>query len=335
MVSFTALITIVLLAAVVVGPLGVVVRLASRTLYAHAQQHHFRVYRAGFIRDLRAALARPVGTPRLALDTGGIAWELLSGFVTAPSSTATALTMSTGDSLAVRSAPLDKVVNLVQVWFDSQTAGVGRIKSPKMHDNVQGIRLKTTASDTAPLLPWARAQRLYSQDLLSVDLTGSATAGDIESAALLLYYEDLPGVAGRFIGWDEVMKRGVNILTIENTLSLGTAGGWSGAEAINAEYDLMKGNTDYALIGYATDVECLAIGWKGADTGNLRIGGPGNETLRHVTAEWFKRLSIGYGVPAIPVFNSQNRAGISIDGAQDENGADPLVNSIFVELSPR
>ncbi len=273
---------------------------------------------------------------RLAFDqVGGIAWELITGFVTAPSSTQTALTMSTGDSLAVRAGAPDKLALLVQAWTDQQTAGVLRIKSPRMHDNVQGYRVKSVASEAKPLMPWGRPQRIYPTDVLSVDLSGSATAGDIETAALLIYYEDVPGVQGRFITWDEVQKRAVSLLAVENTIALGTAGGWSGSEAINSEFDLFKANVDYALIGYEVDVECAAVAWRGADTGNVRVGGPGDELAKHLTGEWFKRLAVGYGIPAIPVFNSLNKAGISIDGAQDENGADPLVTSIFVELSPR
>lgn len=266
---------------------------------------------------------------------GGAAMELISGFVTAPGATQTALTMATGDTLAVRSFIGDKSIQLLQMWVDSQTAGAVRVRSPRLHDNVQGLRVQTTASDTVPLMPWGRPQRLYTQDVLSVDLSGSATAGDIETWVGLLYYEDLPGIAGRFLTPEQVMKRGVNVVYVENTLALLTAGGWSGAEAINAEYDLLKANTEYALIGYHTNVECAAIAWRGADTGNMRVGGPGNETLRHVTAEWFMRLSKGYGLGLIPVFNGNNKAGILLDGVQDENGADPLVNSIFVELSPQ
>jgi hypothetical protein len=39
-------------------------------------------------------------------------------------------------------------------------------------------------------------------------------------------------------------------------------------------------------------------------------------------------------MPLIPVFNSANKGGILIDAAQDENGTDVTVNSIFAELSP-
>jgi hypothetical protein len=286
---------------------------------------------------VRLALARGLASPSdtftIANELGGIAWDLVTGFVTAPSTTQTALTMSTGDSLTVKASAGDKPIWLIQAWADNQTAGVLRIRSPRMHDNNQGLRMQVTASDVAPLLSMGRPQRLFTTDVVSVDLSGSATAGDIESAALFHFYEDVQGLAGRFIKADELQRRALHLLNIENTLALGTAGGWSGSEAINVEFDPFKANTDYALIGYLVNVECLAVAWRGADTGNLRVGGPGNETLRHVTAEWFVRLSQRYDLAAIPVFNSNNRGSITIDGAQDENGADVLVNSIFVELS--
>lgn len=266
--------------------------------------------------------------------TAGPAVELITGFVTAPSTTLTAWTMAAGNSLQIRNCDLTKKVELLQMWGDWQTAGYLGVRSPKLHDNVRGIRIFGTASDVVPLLPFGRPQALSPQDILIAEQSGSATAGDIETGCLLLYYEDLPGVNARFIGYDEVMRRGVNIESIENTLALGTAGGYSGQEAINAEQDLMKANTDYALVGYVVSAECAAIRWQGADIGNLGIGGPGNETLRHVTSNWFIRLTQAYGRPLIPVFNSANKQGILIDGAQDENGVDVLVNSILVELAP-
>lgn len=267
--------------------------------------------------------------------TGGVALELLCGFVTAPSTTQTALTMATGDSLTLRATDKDKLVRLLAPWTDQQTAGSLRIRSPRLHDNREGIRLRSVSSEVYPLWGLDVAQRLYQNDTLAVDLSGSAVAGDIETAVLPILYDDVQGAAARFISVDELMKRGTNVLAIENTLSLGTAGGWSGSEAINSEYDPMKANTDYALIGYNTDTEAAAIAWRGADTSNYRIGGPGHELNKSVTRDWFIRLSEMLGLPLICVFNSNNRAAIQIDGAQDENGADPLVNSIFVELAPK
>lgn len=264
----------------------------------------------------------------------GRALELISGFVTAPSTTQTALTMAAGSSLTIRNAPLDSMVRMLSAWADNQAAGALRIRSPKMHDNVQGIRLQVTASEVKPLFPRGVSQRLYPQDTLIVDLSGSATAGDIESAAALIYYDNLPGTDARFASVEDVMRRGLNIVSIENTLALGTAGGFSGEEAINAEFDLLKANTDYALIGYLVNGECCAVRWRGADTGNLGVGGPGDELARDLTSSWFLELSKAFNMPLVPVFNSANKSGLLIDGVQDENGTDVLVNSLFVEIGP-
>jgi hypothetical protein len=262
----------------------------------------------------------------------GRALEILTGHVTAPSTTFTAWTMAAGNSLTIRNAPLEKKVSLLQAWADNQGAGTLRIRSPRLHDNVQGIRLDITASDPVPLLAKGIPQVLIPQDTLIAEHTGSATSGDIETGCLLVYYEDLPGVDAKFIDLDTLKRRLRHVFTVENTLALGTAGGYSGEEAINAQFDLFKANTEYALLGYLADVECACVRWRGADTGNLGIGGPGNETLRNETRQWFIQLTEVSGLPLIPVFNSANRAGILIDGAQDENGADVTVTSIFAEL---
>ncbi len=264
----------------------------------------------------------------------GAALEVLTGFVTAPGAVLTALTMAAGNTLTVRNCPFEKRVYLLQAWVDAQVAGVLRIRSPKLHDNVQGIRATTTASDVVPLLPGGFKQLLIPQDTLIAELSGSGVAGQIETAAMLIYYDDLPGTNARLATPDEIRKRMVQIFNVTQNLALGIAGGYSGEAAINATFDLFKANTDYALLGYVCDVEGAVVRWRGADTGNLGIGGPGNETLRHVTSSWFVRLSDWYGLPLIPVFNSANKAGILVDGAQDQAGADVLLTSIFAELAP-
>lgn len=260
--------------------------------------------------------------------------EVIGGQVTAPSTTFTAWTLGAGMSLQVKASPVNAAIKLMQVWCDNQTAGNLRIKSPRMHDNVQGLRFHTGASDVAPLLPWGIGQKLYSQDVLTAEQTGSATAGDVEGGALLVGYDDVQGVNGRFIKYEDVLKHGVHALTNENTLALGTAGGLSGEEAINAEIDLLKANTDYAVLGATFSAECLLVGLRGPDTGNVRVGLPGNETLRHVTADWFARLSRAFNEPWIPVINSANKASTFLDGMQDENGTDVLVTLQLVELAP-
>jgi hypothetical protein len=264
----------------------------------------------------------------------GKALEILTGFVTAPSTTQVALTMASGNVLTIRNAPLDSQVALLQAWVDSQGAGTLRIRSPRLHDNVQGIRLGTVISEVQPLLPWSYPQKLIPQDVLTVDLSGSATAGDIETACLLLYYGNIAGVDARLASADDVMRRMVNVLSVEVAITAVLTGGYGGERAINADYDLLKANTDYALLGYLVNLECAAVRWRGVDTGNLGVGGPGNDIFRALTTNWFVRLSQVFNLPLIPIFNSANRAGILVDVASDENAATIKVVSILAEIGP-
>ena len=202
------------------------------------------------------------------------ALELLTGIATAPSTTFTSLTMAAGNSNTVRLAKPDSKIWLLNAWVDSQAAGNLRIRSPQMHDNVQGIRLGHFASEPYPLLPWGTLQNLLPQDTMTLELTGSATAGDIETASLLVYYEDLPGIAGRFAKYAEVIERAVDVVCVENTITTLATGNYTGEEAINAEFDLLRANTDYAIMGYAVRGECASVRWRCVDFGNLGLGGP-------------------------------------------------------------
>lgn len=258
--------------------------------------------------------------------------ELLSGYATAPSTTLTALTMASGNSLTVRNSPEGSDIFLLQAWADSQTSGNVRIKSPRFHDNVQGIRLRSESSLVTPLLPARMLQRLVPQDTLTVEISGSGTAGDLEGVALLVYYADLPGVEGDYMTPEDVASAAQHILTVENTLSLGTGGGYTGEEALNVEFDQFKGNTRYAILGYACSAECLAVRYRSSDFGNIGIGGPGNDTDKGLTKDFFVTLSEDTGLPCVPAFNSANLSNILIDGVQDENGTDVTVTTYLAEL---
>ncbi len=259
----------------------------------------------------------------------GKALELLTGFVTAPSTTLTALTMAGSDSLTVRASNGEPAARLLTTWTDSQGLGQFQVKSPRFHDNVQGVTIQTQISEVQPLMPLGMPQVLYSQDQLTALLSGSATAGDIETGCMLVYYDDLPGTDARLTTWDEVKDKIESIMISTNTLTLGTAGGYSGSEAINAELDNWKANRDYVLLGYQTTVECACLRWQGSDTGKLGIGGPGHENFKELTGWWFRLISEAFQLPLIPIFDSANKNSILISGAQDENGADPTVTSIF------
>jgi hypothetical protein len=278
-------------------------------------------------------MLHPNGLPKFQLLCSAI--ELLTGMATAPSTTATALTMAVGNTLTVRGVDSSKRALLISAWADNQGAGIFDVRSPRMHDNVLGLQMGVVVSTVQPLMPFGFQQRLYPQDTLTATLTGSAAVGDIETGCLLVWYEDVPGATARLITPDDLKRRGVNIIGVQNTLALGAAGGYSGEEAINAENDQFKANTDYALLGYVVSAECACVRWRGVDFGNFGLGGPGCDDIKDLTANWFERLSLATGLPCVPVFNAANKSALLIDGAQDENGTDVTVTSYFVELAGR
>lgn len=263
----------------------------------------------------------------------GKALELVSGRVTAPGATITALTMNTGNSNQIRNTPLAADIRLIGWWARNQVAGISRIRSPKLHDNVQGIRDRITVAEPASLCPPGTFQRLVSQDVLTLELSGSGVGGQIETFHQLIYYSDLPGADARFIDPATLLQRAVNELTIEVAITPGATGDYSGQVAINSLFDLLKANTDYAIVGYIVDAQCGAVRIVGPDFGNLGVGGPGLNTQRWMTARWFYHLSQQLNMPLIPIFNSANKGGTLVDIVQNQAGAAVNVNIVCFELA--
>jgi hypothetical protein len=211
---------------------------------------------------------------------------------TAIGATLAAGTIATGDSFQIRNMAPNVQAQLLQVWADHQVAGIVRVRSPKFHDNVDGIRFRAAIGNLDPQIPWGAPQPLYPQDVLTGELSGSAVAGDIESVVLSIYYPDLPGTNARLWTWDQVKAKYKNLVGQRIAMTIGSTAGYNGARAINADTDLLKANTDYALLGATSDVETAAITVKGPDTGNLRVGLPARTALIHHVNYWFKRLSV-------------------------------------------
>lgn len=282
--------------------------------------------------QLVATPSDPLGP--LALIGLGQALDTVSGFVTAPGGAQTAWTIPQGDSLQVRNTAIGTRILLLGAWFQNQVAGIARIRSPKLHDNVQGIRTRVTVADTFPIIARPIPQKLVPQDLLTVDQSGSGVGGQIESGSMLIWYDDLPGAAGRFISYDDVQKRGIDLMYQDNAIAFGAGGGYTGGQAINTTFDNWIANTDYALIGYQVATQCCTVSWRGADSSNLRVSGPGFVTGREYTDEWFLRLAQWYTLPCIPIFSSANKGAVTIDGVQSQAGTAVAVTSIFVRLAP-
>ena len=268
----------------------------------------------------------------------GMAMEVVSGFVTGVGATLTAVTANTGNSLQVRAATFDKKVQLLAAWaFNDTAAGVLRIRSPRLHDFVQGIRLRVVNNNTDDILcglaDASFPQKLYPQDVLTVELSGSAA--NIDTGHLLIQYDDLPGVSGRFIDSTLLMSAGVNRIGQEVSVTTSAASGqYTGQVAINATNDNFKANSDYALLGVTCDTRVGTIRIQGVDTGNLGLGIPGEVTMRHVYANYFQRLSDVYKKPLIPVFNSANKSAILVDATGHTAAITSVLTFHMVELLP-
>jgi hypothetical protein len=216
------------------------------------------------------------------------------------------LLANTGDSFQVRSTPDSNPPFLEGLWVSNATGGLVRLRSPRMHDAVQGLRFTIPAAVTRNLLADEIETQLYSQDILTFEIGGGGAETDV--GAMLIRYPDLGGSDQRLATWDQIKPMVAELTTVEVAVpGPVTAGDWSAGTAINVTFDLLKGNQDYAVLGYTVDTLCAAVAIKGSDTANLRIGGPGPlEPIE--TRDWFISLSRNGGVPAIPVINQANRA---------------------------
>lgn len=257
--------------------------------------------------------------------------EVVAGRALNPGATLTGVTINTGNSLTVRSFNDPASAWLDALWTQGATAGAIRIRSAKLHDFVQGIRFVNVAGVSRNLIPDELAQRLFSQDTLTVEVSGGGAETDV--AAFLAYYEDAGGLDARVASWDQVLPRIVNILTNEVVVTApATAGDWSAGTAINATNDLLKANTDYAILGYQTLGAVAAVGIQGSDTSNLRTGGPGT-TESIETRDWFLSMGKATGRPYIPIINSANK-GATLVSVCNATAAGTTVDLIMAQLSP-
>lgn len=258
--------------------------------------------------------------------------EAIGFSATAAAAAGSAAAAVAGDSLSVKNGRDGTKIRILQVWMDVQTAGFMQFTHPSGHDTTRGVRLQTIVSEVEPMLAFGYAEPVEAQEVLAVTIAAGAVAGDIENGVFLMHYEDLPGIQAQLLTWEAVQSRMQLLTSVDLTIATGAAGGWSGAEAINAESDLLKANTDYALLGARIRTECCAVGVRSTDFGNSRVAIPGNELDSVMTANFFRDLSVAFGLATIPVFNSANKGNILVDALQDENGADVECSLILAEL---
>lgn len=263
----------------------------------------------------------------------GTALEVFGAKVTNPGAGPTATIPSGGDIFTVRNFPLTSNAWLANVWAQQGTAGFIQVRSPRLHDNVRGLRARTIAAVPRALLGDEVNQKLIAQDLLTIEASGGAAETD--AYGFLVYYQDLPGIDARLSSWEQIRPRIVNILSVETAATApAVAGDWNAGVALNAASsgDLSKANTDYAVLGYVTDTVCTSVAVRGPDTGNLRVGGPGT-TEAIETRDWFVSLSKAMGLPCIPVINAANKGATQVFVQNNAAAGTPNVDLIVAELT--
>ena len=260
--------------------------------------------------------------------------ELLSYFTTAAGASGAAAAAVSGDSLVVKNCNLAKGPAQVLNWWPSnQAAGFHQLTFPSGHDTTRGIRERVRITEIDLLLPLGIGFPVQPQETISATIGGSATAGDVETGSLLLFYPDLPGVTQRTIDWPTLQKRLLKITTVDMAIT-GAAAGYTGSAALNSIIDLLMANQDYALLGITTSLATGAVTVKGPDTGNVRVGVPGNATFTDIGIDFFCYMARAFGLPIIPVINSGNKASTFVEILQNENNITPTVTLMLGLLAP-
>lgn len=260
----------------------------------------------------------------------GRAIQQINGFFTAGAAGTGVATPMAGDTFTVPSINPSSQARLEQVWAQGALTDFVRIRSPRMHDANQGVRLRVTGTPTGPLLPWSVDQPLFPLDTPIVEI--DETAAGTGAIGVLYEYDDLPGVAQRLATWEEVDPRIVNVMGCEVSLgALGAIGQYSAGNAINSLFDNFEAGYDYAWLGYETSVGRLSISLSGPDTSFLKIGGPGFANSA-VTSELFQRAARITGRPFIPVIAANNKGATNVFQTDNAANAGMFVTLILAQL---
>jgi hypothetical protein len=179
-------------------------------------------------------------------------------------------------------------------------------------------------------MPLELTHKFEPQEVIANTIAGSNVAADIEQDAILMFYQDFPGISMRTISASQLDGKTNKITTVESSVASVATGQYS-EEAISTDSDLLKANTDYAVIGMSSRTAAHSLTLKGPDFGNVRIGVPG--MLRpEITQQFFALMSRVHGLPLIPVFNSGNKAQTLVGFSADENAAATVVTLHLAEL---
>ncbi|MGH3180400.1 MAG: hypothetical protein ACRDOE_00595 [Streptosporangiaceae bacterium] len=263
----------------------------------------------------------------LAIDSVGFTRTGGAGGDTVP----LASTVAAGDSFTVRAGAAGSLIHLEDIFFAGGLEDVVRVRSPLLHDNVSGLQFTVGESPATRLMPSRYPQTLQSQDTLTLEQL-VAVAAAVDVGVLSIYYENLGGSQARLKMPSDVAALISAIKPVKVVLPAGGAASvWLDALITTTE-NLLDANTDYAVLGYEVDDPTCAVGIKGADTGNLRVVGPGVLTADD-TVEYFVKRSEVTGRPHIPIINSANSNNTYVSAFDLASPTGTVVTLVLARLS--
>jgi len=250
-----------------------------------------------------------------------------------------AIAAVSGESLSIRWLGEGTSVSLLEAWGGNNAHKCDfSIRSPLLHDNTRGIRFAhmfnptLSGADGNPQLylpPYWR-QPYEPTDTLVVEVNG--TASDDVTFSQCLLYDTPANIGGRFMGAAEVEARLRNLVGIRiSPAAAASTSTYGNDEAINSDDDRLKANTDYALLGFTTDLPFTTLGLFGPDTGNFTIPMPGHWDEK-ITSGWFYDMARRWNTPLIPIINSNNKGVTFTKLADAGGGTAPLISLLFAEL---
>ena len=261
----------------------------------------------------------------------GISAQVIAGRVTNAAAVVTSVTPNSGDSLQVASFATTSAAYLENLWASQATAGVVRVKSPQMHDQAQGLRLQSGDTQPRLLMPDGARQPLYTGEILDLAMTGGAAEVDV--AAMLLTYDDRPGIAANLAAWSEVQGRVQQLAGVEvDGTTSATAGDWNAGRAINADFNNLKAGVNYAVLGYTVSAKCAVVALQGPATGNVRLGGPGSIEAEN-TRSYFVDVAEASGKPFIPIINGSDAGATLLYLCDPATAAAVHVSLLVAQLS--
>lgn len=259
----------------------------------------------------------------------GAAIDTIVFSATNPGAAGAAAAANAGDTLGCRNFSPGSSAYIDFLVRQGATAGFVEVKSPRMHDAVRGLHVISSETPSTRLFPPMASDPAYPGDTYTVTISGGAA--EVDAGAFGIIYQDLPGVQARLYTWAQLTGSIEHIKPMEvDVAAQATSAGWSDTVITTTE-NLLEANRFYAVLGYTTDTAALVVGVKGAETGNLRICGPG-PTLGFQTTDYFVRMSNDRQLPYIPVFNANNRAAYFVSTALVSTAATPKVELILALL---